>query len=256
MISGIYAWKLDGIYKYIGQGIDVEKRMMNNHSDCNALKNAIEKYGYDIFEKEIICYCDIDELDDLEIYYIKELHTHKSEGGYNISWGGSSPMRGRTASEETRQKMSDSNSGENHPNFGKHLSEETKQKISIAHIGMRHSKKSKEKMRIASTGRHFSEETKRKVSENHADVSGENHPMWGLFGKDNPKFGKKYKNSSSKYIGVYKRIIKGKHIYWLAQVRINGKTKQIGEFKSELLAAQAYNNYIIEHELPNPLNKF
>jgi len=80
-------------------------------------------------------------------------------------------------------------SGENHPMFGKHQSIETKQKISDANSGKKsfwygkhHSVKTKEKMRNGSIGeksytygKHLSKETKRKLSE---ALSGEKHWNW------------------------------------------------------------------------------
>jgi hypothetical protein len=42
---------------------------------------------------------------------------------------------GKTASDETKQLMSDARRGENHPNFGKNLAEETRQRISESKIG-------------------------------------------------------------------------------------------------------------------------
>jgi group I intron endonuclease len=138
MKSGIYAWKLDGVYKYIGCGKDVEKRMLDRHRECPILYNAIDKYGYDSFEKVIISICKPNELRKLEIYYIKKFHTYVSEGGFNSNLGGGGPLE---HSKETKQKISENHadmSGENHPNYGKHHSEETKQKMSIAKNGKNH----------------------------------------------------------------------------------------------------------------------
>jgi hypothetical protein len=70
--SGIYLWSLGGVPKYVGKSVDVHYRMMRNHSDNEALDHAIQKYGYDAFKKEVICYCEPNELED---YYIRELHT-------------------------------------------------------------------------------------------------------------------------------------------------------------------------------------
>lgn len=55
----------------------------------------------------------------------------------------------------------------------------------------------------------FSEETKAKMSLNHADVSGENNPMYGikLYGQDNPFYGKTHsiqtKNTISNKLKTY-----------------------------------------------------
>lgn len=40
-------------------------------------------------------------------------------------------------------------------------------------------------------GKKHSEETKKKISENHADMKGENNPMFGRRGENSPLFGKK-----------------------------------------------------------------
>jgi hypothetical protein len=61
----------------------------------------------------------------------------------------------------------------------------------------------------------------------------------------------KYKNSTSKYRGIYfcKKCEKFK-----AQITIKGKSKHIGFFSNELEAAQAYDRYVIENNLPQQLN--
>ena len=73
MPSGIYVWKLNGVPKYVGKGVDVHRRMNRNHHDNKVLNRAIIKYGFDAFEKEVVCYCEIDELNELEEYYIKKI---------------------------------------------------------------------------------------------------------------------------------------------------------------------------------------
>ena len=268
MDSGIYVWKLDGVPKYVGQSIDINNRMNDNHKECKILNTAIKKYGYDGFEKEIICYCETEELSDLETYYIKELHTHVSEGGYNVSWGGYTPTKGLKLSEETKRKISISKlgkprseetiqkiiknhadfSGENGPFFGKKHSEDTKQRLSEINLGKHPSEETKEKISRnsarANLGKHPSEETLQKMSESHL----------GKFGEESALFGKKKSDASSKYYGVYKKIMYRKYIYWVAYIRINGKSISIGNYKAELEAAKAYNDYVIENNLPNPLN--
>ena len=217
MQSGIYVWKLNGVPKYVGKSIDVYHRMLRTHSDNEALNRAIEKYGYDAFEKEIVCYCDINKLNELEEYYIRELHTHRSENGYNLTWGGDGvgagadhPLYGVT--------------GEDHPSWGRKNSKETLERMSDAHKGITHSDEAKKKIALAKLG------------------------------ERNPFFGKKPNNASSKYLGVSKSVRDNRYVYWKATVTINGKTKHIGYFKTEIEAGQAFNNYIIEHELPYSLN--
>lgn len=151
IVSGIYVWKLNDVPKYVGQGVNVEKRMMNNHHDNPALGKAVKKYGFDAFAKEVVEYCQIEKLSELEKFYIKEFHTHVSEGiGYNISWGGDATFKGLKHTEETKKKLSESKIGlyvgENNPRFGVKLSEETKKKMSESLVGL---------------------------------FAGENHPLWG-----------------------------------------------------------------------------
>lgn len=54
-----------------------------------------------------------------------------------------------------------------------------------------HSEEHKKKVSLAMKGRKKSEEHKRKIKENHADLSGKNHPNYNKFGEDangwNPK---------------------------------------------------------------------
>jgi hypothetical protein len=86
--------------------------MIRNHKDNEALNRAIEKYGYDAFEIVVICYCESNELSELEEFYIRKLRTHRSMGGYNLTFGGDGqssgeahPLYGVT--------------GENHPSWGR-----------------------------------------------------------------------------------------------------------------------------------------
>ena len=305
MKSGIYVWKLNGIPKYVGYGTNVKKRMNEKHRGNPSLC----EYDYDLFEKAIICYCEIDEMRKREAYYIKKFHTHISEGGFNYNWGGGGPLE---HSEDSKQKISNATSGEKNPFYGKHHSDESKKKNSESHIGKplsddhkkkislanigktmseqtrkilikintgRHqSKETREKISDARIGTHHSEETKKKmsdmrkgvpkteehkrkigdksrgrkhteesknkISENHMDVSGNN----------NPNFGIKKSNSSSEYFGITKTTDKNKYIYYRTRIVDNGIQIDLGNFKNEIDAAKAWDKYVIEHNLPNPLN--
>ena len=88
-----------------------------------------------------------------------------------------------------------------------------------------------------------SKETRKKLSDNHADFNGEN----------NPRFGKKLSGASSKYFGVTLTKI-GKQTYWKTRFWLNKKVISLGYYKTENEAALARDNYIIENNLPNPLN--
>ena len=92
------SWETSGIYmitcrangkRYIGQSINI-KRRMNEHKRCQSFApvicKAIAKYGWDTFDKTVLEFCHVEELDEKEIHYIAEL---KPE--YNMTEGGDSP---------------------------------------------------------------------------------------------------------------------------------------------------------------------
>ncbi len=69
-------------------------------------------------------------------------------------------------SDETRQKLRELNSGENHPMWGTHPSEETLIKLREAHkgfLGKTHTEESKQKLRKTRLGKKPSKETKEKM---------------------------------------------------------------------------------------------
>ena len=98
-----------GIYKitnqkndkcYIGQSVNIYKRW-NNHKAVAFCDNydgyeypqyrAIRKYGIDNFAFSIIELCDRNELNEKEIFYIKQYRSNVPEYGYNLDVGGYSP---------------------------------------------------------------------------------------------------------------------------------------------------------------------
>ncbi len=145
---------------YIGQTIrPVDVRWRCHCQKGNALFNAINKYGKENFTiEEIDRACSINELNEKEIFWIKELNC-VAPNGYNLRLGGESGGRhseetrkriseaskGRVVSEDTRKKKSIMFSGENNPAFGKNYNQgkecspETRDKISKAHTGMKRS---------------------------------------------------------------------------------------------------------------------
>jgi len=120
--------KICGIYKvtnktnnkvYIGQSVNIYSRW-NHHKSCcfnkkcheyhSPFYRALRKYGVENFTFEIIEQCEIDELDDKEIYYIKEYNSFihfENSNGYNNSIGGNQGSRFRIKSEEEKRKISE-----------------------------------------------------------------------------------------------------------------------------------------------------
>lgn len=201
-ICGIYMIKnIVNEKKYVGKSCDIKRRWSDHKYKLNKgihvnshLQSAWNKYGEESFEFVIIEECNEDELNDKEIYWIKEMDTYHS--GYNQTEGGegyllseeiktkiSTAMKELWLSEEYKNKMIESHSGANHPNYGKHLSEETKAKISMfakdffsnpencSMYGKHHTEETKRK--IGEANSHPSEETRRKLKELNA---GKNNP--------------------------------------------------------------------------------
>lgn len=86
---------------------------------------AIEKYGWDNFDHEILkTNLSSQEADKWEKYFISFYNSIKE--GYNLTSRGKDFKK----AEESRKKQSERMIGEKHFNYGKHLSDETKAKIS------------------------------------------------------------------------------------------------------------------------------
>ena len=121
--------------KYVGLTTDLKARQnrwnnLNLPYAGNVINNAREKYGIESFGFEILKECEDNELNQWEIYYIKELNT-KVPYGYNMTDGGGGKS-GFTISNETKKKLSETHKGKTTWMKGKHHSEETKKKLSEA----------------------------------------------------------------------------------------------------------------------------
>jgi group I intron endonuclease len=175
--SGIY--KIRNIITndlYIGQTINLRKRK-NSHfhylrkgkHDNSHFQNAFNKYGEANFKFEVILYCEWDELTRYEQELVNRL-----KPSYNLLLECVDSLKGYKLREETIKKMSEYMSGENNPHLGTHHSEETKQKMSQSQkgnknrLGLHNSEESKRKSSESNKGKHnISKETRLKLSESH-----------------------------------------------------------------------------------------
>jgi len=93
---------------------------------------AIKRHGPEAFERTVLWEGNEKELPvserelgEWERHFIKELHTHISEGGYNLTFGGDGGLSGYRFSDESREKMRQKALGRKH-------SEETRAKMRAA----------------------------------------------------------------------------------------------------------------------------
>lgn len=158
-----------GIYKitnkingkcYIGQSVNLKNRiamhrsmLKHNNEDNPLLVKASKKYGYNNFEISIIKYCNENELDYYEKYYIEHYKSYKRKKGYNIELGGNKHKHlGKEQIEKMKMAKKGKLTGEENPFYGRTHTLEAKKKIS-----------EKNKNNKYCVGRFMSKETREKI---------------------------------------------------------------------------------------------
>ena len=157
-------------------------------------KTTIRKNGYMFFKKmdvhKIQAHTNYGYKKDYDIHHIDENKMNNSLS--NLVYLTKSEhttlhKKGKTLSEDTKRKISESERGRTSPMKGKILSEEAKKKISKVLTGRTLSSETKQKLSEATKGennpmyrKHLSEETKKKLSEVlKGRNSGEKNGMFG-----------------------------------------------------------------------------
>ena len=112
---------------------NVQERWQNGlgyKKDQPVFYNAIQKYGWDNFQHEILFSgLTKEEACNKEVELIALYDSTNPKTGYNISFGGEIGNLGLVMSEEVRKRMSESTKGEKNPMFGKHHTVEAREKI-------------------------------------------------------------------------------------------------------------------------------
>jgi group I intron endonuclease len=261
--SGIYCYenKING-KKYVGLAKNIIKRIKQHESnfekdDFNKIKekeniylwNSIKRHGRENFYVFVVELCGEEYLCEREIYYIDILNSHITKNGYNILWGGNLAWKNVSRTSETKLKISKTKSdgrmiGENNPNFGN-------KGILSYWFGKYHTEETKKKQSEVKKGKPRSAETIEKLKEN----KGEKH--WNFGNETNQEtkdkmskgmLGIKHSGATSKYKGV---SFEKKFNRFKARITINRIYTYLGVFKTEIEAAQAYDEkcWEVYHDL-------
>jgi len=158
---------------YVGKSYDAETRFMNHCDNSENPKfdtfvyRAIRKYGVESLKMEVIeSVKSKKEANDREKYWISKLGTTDPTKGYNMTLGGDGGDTFSCLPEDQKERRREFNR--------KQLSE-------LRELGLvnspEHRKRCSERMKSNNPAK--LPEVRKKISENHADVSGENHPNYG-----------------------------------------------------------------------------
>lgn len=143
------------------------------------IKQAISKYGIDMFEKSILdVFPTYEEALLLEASIVDDDFVNDPTT-YNICRGGQggfverSPetcerirqaLTGRTLSDEHKAKLRHAKSGDKNPMYGRTHTQESREKMSNANTGKKISVETRQKVSKSLTGRKHTDETKQKMS--------------------------------------------------------------------------------------------
>lgn len=113
---------------YIGQAKQVSGRRKHGYTNrwkqhiyeansqkdyCVVLNHSIRKYGHENFEVTLLGSYKLEELNDMEKYFIS-LHNSMKPNGYNMTPGGSNFKQSEETCEKRRQSMLGKNTGKRH----------------------------------------------------------------------------------------------------------------------------------------------
>lgn len=204
-------------HRYIGKHRFSEPKidLLYKGSGGDHWKNALNKYGWENFDKEVLFWLDTNEnltekerndiLNQQEIFFIDLMGTFNNPHDYNETHGGdgisSDLMRGKLNPMYGKR-------GKDAPWYGRTHTDETKSKISKALTGKTVSEETRLKIAKANSGHKMSEEHKKINSETCKKRVGELNPMWkggkiiknskhSEFMKDSWKTNPNYENSKN-----------------------------------------------------------
>lgn len=200
----IHTNKING-KKYVGQtihGDNPNERWKNGkgYKGVTYFRNAIEKYGWDNFDHEIVANnLTADEADNFERLLIEKLDLRNPDKGYNLESGG---VKNKTHADSTKMKISEAKlgtlTGENNPMYGispqERMDAETykiwKEKLQQINL----SEESRQRRREKNLGKKYSDEVNSKKG-----LKGSDHPMYGKHHSEETKEKLRQANTGRKY---------------------------------------------------------
>ena len=200
---------------YVGQEKNYNPRY---YGSGILIKKAISEFGIENFKKEIVEYCDdLHQLNEREIFWIRELNSRDPKIGYNLAPGGSLFMTspeiskkisnslkgkyvgerafryGLKITEDHKKRISESNKGKEGVE-NKMWSEERKRKASERRRGIKLSDVTKKRLSKAHTGKKLTEEHRKKIA---GGLEGRTHADGTKEKLRNSNINKKQKNSKT-----------------------------------------------------------
>lgn len=263
MKSGVYQiYNPINEKRYIGSSIDIARRLKEHRRDLignrhhnEHLQNAWNKYG-DVLEFKPLEYCEPENLLELEQLYIDYYNSADRQFGYNID------------------AIAD------HAKPGFHLSEETKMKISKSNSGKKRSPKVIEKCRKAQIGvpkPKQSETMKRKYANGEStlprynQVSEEKQKLWSKHSSEACK--RRYSDYSNRPAGYFLKVELQDETLYFPSLREaarrlgidkggisyvikhrNGHMKKLNCYisyitESEFIQSEFYNTYFVRNKV-------
>lgn len=227
--------------QYVGSTIDFESRTLDHlkclrsNRHCNKkLQRAYNKYGEESFQFSIYEECIENQLLKLEQNVLDNLGLVKN--GFNIAEFTSSGFRGRTWSEEDkerqRKRMAGRYVGENNPFYGKKHSLETISKLRTSRLGKYNGEKN------PFFGKKHSPESIKKILDSRSDISGDKNPNFGHKWNDDQRNNLSRKRKIANYIN-------GK--IFIIEDLDSGKKLKINHIKKWCLLIKFSHYHVLEY---------
>lgn len=118
--------------------LEVRWKNGNGYRFCEELWDVIQQFGWESIVKEVVAVgLSKSAASDLEQRLIAKFDTTNPSKGYNRELGGLNERK--IISDQSRERMSKSKTGELNPNYGKHFSKDHRIKIAVSNKGQKRS---------------------------------------------------------------------------------------------------------------------